>query len=56
MRIKKCRPGKFTANHLIEKRFTAVYLQDVGLTLDFELGALMRRYHRDASDRSNTRM
>ena len=55
-RIEKCRTGKFTVNRLFEKRFTEEYLQDVGLTLDFHLGALMRRYHRDASDRSNTRM
>ncbi|MEO8315578.1 MAG: hypothetical protein ABI645_12385 [Pseudomonadota bacterium] len=56
MRIEKCRTGKVTVNRMFEKCFTEKYLQDVGLTLDFDLGALMRRYHRDASDRSDTRM
>jgi hypothetical protein len=40
---------------MFEKRFTEEYLQDVGFTLDFDLGALMRRYHQDASDRGNAR-
>ena len=38
-------------DHGFEKGFSKEYVQDVGLTLDGDLGALTRRRNRDAPDR-----